>query len=130
LKHVIPFDILDLRRPHGIFLNDRYFGIGARPFLIEGDRLCVTSWTDIGIYYTVAEGWWPDLCAYNLAWVDLKDRKILDRRRYLSGRLQVFCRYYQHDYGPGGRRRRQAGQCARPVPTLRTADLHPLRRAV
>lgn len=100
LKHVIPFDILDLRRPHGIFLNDRYFGIGARPFLVEGDRLCVTSWTDIGIYYTVAEGWWPDLCAYNLAWVDLKERKVLDRRRYLSGRLQVFCRYYQHDYGP------------------------------
>jgi len=60
-------------------MNERWFETAARPFLTADDRLYVPSWTDVSIY------WRPGCYVFHLAGLSLKERKILDRRRYYAG---------------------------------------------
>ena len=68
-----------LGRFSSVPMNGRHYELGARPLLTRDGRLYLTSWNYIGwpIY-----AWTSNMCAY-----DLLERKVIERRRYYSGRL-------------------------------------------
>ncbi|PCJ61841.1 MAG: hypothetical protein COA79_05980 [Planctomycetota bacterium] len=65
----------------GLRINHRYMGLAARPFLTNDDKVILTSWTDNSPYYRLG-------CqVFALGEIDLKNRKVLKRRRYYSSPL-------------------------------------------
>ena len=63
-------------------LNVRMFDNAARPFLTTDDILYLPTWSgEVGPY------WRPGCHVYNMAAVDLKNRKIVSQRRYLTETL-------------------------------------------
>lgn len=85
LKHYLPDTLGGTKRPNGMHYNKRYFEIAARPYLGSDDTLYVTSWSDISCYYTAWRYYWPNLFAFHLSALSLKDRKMLGTRRYFNG---------------------------------------------
>jgi outer membrane protein assembly factor BamB len=90
LKYGVP--AAGLGKPSSVPMNGRPFETGARPLLTSDNRLYLTSWNYIGwpIYC-----WATNLCVYNLA-----ERKVVDRRRYYSGRLLGACHRAITSYAP------------------------------
>jgi outer membrane protein assembly factor BamB/tetratricopeptide (TPR) repeat protein len=68
--------------PAEVRLNERPFDTAARPFLTADDVIYIPSWSgEIG-------PWWRPGChIYHLAVVDLKNRAVTARRRYLTDTL-------------------------------------------
>lgn len=64
---------------YGISINRSYFETAARPFLSEDDKLILTSWSSLSLW------WKPGGAAYALGEIDLKNRKVLGQRRYYNG---------------------------------------------
>ncbi len=75
-------------------INTRWFETAARPFLTSDDRLYLTSWTDASIY------WRPGMHAYHLACLSLKDRTILQQRRYYTGELLAHAAFIINESAP------------------------------
>ncbi len=100
MKHFIPGTLGGTKRPNGIHFNRRWFGIAAHPYLTSDDRLFVGSWSDISCYYGHWKYYWPDLFAFNLAGVSLKERKLLSQRRYYNGAFLGYCHYWRYDFSP------------------------------
>src|SRR5579862_3296038 len=75
-------------------INTRWFENAARPFLTSDDRLYLSSWTDTSIY------WRPGMHTYHLASVSLKDRAILEQRRYYTGELLAHAAFIINESGP------------------------------
>lgn len=66
---------------YGITMNSCYFETASRPFLSEDDKLILTSWSSLSLW------WKPGGAAYALGEIDLKNRKVLGQRRFYNGTL-------------------------------------------
>jgi outer membrane protein assembly factor BamB len=81
---------------HGIYINRRRFCTAARPFLTTDDRLIVDAFAFVNTGgYGLTFGW-----AYNRCQLSLRDRKILNQRRYYSGEILSIADYYIHSLCP------------------------------
>ncbi len=70
----------------GLYFNSRYLELAARPFLTRDNKLFTTQWSDAS--YCCG---WRDVIYYNLTEIDLNTRKIVQRRRYLTGEFLSKC---------------------------------------
>jgi outer membrane protein assembly factor BamB len=78
------------RGPSPIRINHTFFRVGAKPFLDTDDRLCIPNYGVAGLW------WWGKVPGYcnQLTVLDLKDRRVLDRRRHYDDEtLSVAGRY-------------------------------------
>ncbi len=81
-----------------IGINGRRFCTAARPFLSTDDKLCVPSFAFVNTgSYGLTFGW-----AFNLCQLSLRERKILQKRRYYSGEILSIADYYIHTLCPKG----------------------------
>ena len=81
-----------------IGINGRRFCTAARPFLTTDDKLSVSSFAFVNTgSYGLTYGW-----AYNLCELSLRDRKVIQKRRYYSGELIAMADYYIHTLCPKG----------------------------
>jgi outer membrane protein assembly factor BamB/tetratricopeptide (TPR) repeat protein len=80
-----------------IGINSRRYCTAAKPMLTTDDKLYVPSFAFVNTgSYGLTFGWSFNLCA-----LSLKDRKILNHRRYYSGELLAMADYYIHSLMPG-----------------------------
>lgn len=80
----------------GIGANGRWYSTAARPFLSQDGTLTVPSYALINTgSYGLTYGYGFSLCH-----LDLKARKILDKRRYYSGEILAMADYYIHKLVP------------------------------
>ncbi|MCG3181506.1 MAG: Outer membrane protein assembly factor BamB [Phycisphaerae bacterium] len=73
-----------------IGINNRWFSLAARPTLTQDNKVYVPTYGYLRIgSYGLTIGW-----AYHMGVVDLKDRKVLPDRRYLTGEVAAVSSYY------------------------------------
>ncbi len=72
----------------------RYHETAARPFLSSDDKIILSHYTDNSIY------WRPGMYRYNMAVVDLKNKKVEGQRRYLSGATLAHADSIVNETGP------------------------------
>lgn len=84
----------------GANINIRYFETSARPFLMEGDRIILSNWTDQSWRYPKEKSYmapveidfWqyrPGMYVFAMCELDLLNKKILNQRRYYAEPILV-----------------------------------------